>query len=229
MADLILVAHGTRSGAGVQTIAALAEAVSARIGTVRTAFVDVLGPTPAEVLASTGGPAVLLPAFLASGYHVHQDIPENIALSGHTDVTVTASLGPDPALARAMVARLREAGWRQGDAVVLAAAGSSDPRARAQVHIAAELLAEHTGPVSVGYIATGEPRVVDVVARVRRATGRRVFIASYLLAPGLFQQRLQGCDADGVAAPLGVHREIVDLMVRRFAVASNLEGVAHVA
>lgn len=221
--ELVLVAHGTRSAAGVENIAALAEAVSLRVGSVRTAFVDVLGPTPSEVLSTIEGPAVLLPAFLASGYHVHHDIPEHVELSGHPDVAVTQALGPDPVLARVMTGRLREAGWRRGDAVVLAAAGSSDPRARQEVHAAASMLERHTGPVGVGYVATGEPRVPDVVAAAR-ASGKRVFIASYLLAQGLFQERLAECGADGVAQPLGVHPEIVNLLVRRFASATVVSG-----
>jgi sirohydrochlorin ferrochelatase len=44
---------------------------------------------------------------------------------------------------------------------------------------------------------------------------RRVFIASYLLAPGLFHDRLADCDATEVAAPLGMHPRVVDLVVAR--------------
>ena len=47
----VIVAHGTRNPHGVTMIAEIAAAVSERIGTTRTAFVDVLGPTPAEVLS----------------------------------------------------------------------------------------------------------------------------------------------------------------------------------
>ena len=62
------------------------------------AFVDVLGPTPAEVLARRlPGPAVVVPAFLSRGYHVTADIPTHVAASGHPDVTVTDALGPGPA------------------------------------------------------------------------------------------------------------------------------------
>ena len=92
---LILVAHGTRSTAGVQTIEALSSAVAARIGPVRTAFVDVLGPNPAEVLAEATEPSVVVPAFLASGYHVHADLPAHIAESGRA-ASVTQTLSPDP-------------------------------------------------------------------------------------------------------------------------------------
>ena len=214
---LILVAHGTRSAAGVQTIEALSSAVAERIGPLRTAFVDVLGPNPAEVLGSAvGRPAVVVPAFLASGYHVHTDLPSRVAESGHPDVSVMPPLGPDSRLADVMLDRLREAGWRRGDAVVMAAAGSSDARARRELHWAATLLAGRAGDVRLGYVATGEPRVGDVINRLRAVGRWRIFIASYLLAPGLFHDRLADTGATAVAAPLGVHPGVVDLIVDRF-------------
>lgn len=213
----VLVAHGTRALAGVQTIGELATAVSARIGPVRTAFVDVLGPNPAEVLADVFGPAMVVPAFLASGYHVHTDLPARIAQSGHRAITVTPALGPDPVLADVMRARLIEVGWRPGDAVVMAAAGSSDSVAKYELLRAATMLAEHVGEVHLGCVATGAPRVPDVVRLLRAAGRRRIFIASYLLAPGLFHARLHEYGATAVSAPLGVHPGIVELVAARFA------------
>lgn len=233
---LVLVAHGTRSTKGVQMIASLAEAVareldrpaldgSAEFGgvpRVRTAFVDVLGPSPSEVLRDLADraesvPAVAVPAFLASGYHVYQDVPREIAESAHPSVAVTPAMGPDPALARIMHLRLRAAGWRPGDAVVFAAAGSSDARARQDVRRAAGMLAENLGtPVRIAYVATGAPRVPEVVAELREAGAQRVFIASYLLAHGLFHQRLHEAGADGVAEPIGVHPAVVRLIVERY-------------
>jgi len=214
---LLLVAHGTRNPHGVDTIAALADAVSARIGPTRVAFVDVLGPSPSEVLRDTDRPTVLVPAFLASGYHVHTDVPREVAAGGNEAVTVTRALGPDPALARVLVDRLRQAGRIEGDAVVLAAAGSSDPRARRDVHMTAGMVSALVGtPVRVGWIATGEPHVATVVDEVRANGARRVFVASYLLADGLFHRRLFESGADGVAAPIGVADPVVDLVVRRY-------------
>lgn len=221
---LVLVAHGTRSAKGVQMIGTLAEAVRAELVVsgdepqVRTAFVDVLGPTPAEVLRDLDcGPAVVVPAFLASGYHVYQDVPREVGDSGHPDVVVTPAMGPDPMLARVMRMRLRTAGLRDGDAVVLAAAGSSDARARHDVRRATTLLAEELGrSVHTAYIATGAPRVSEVVAALRESGRRRVFVGSYLLAHGLFQQRLFEAGADGVAEPLGAHPAVVRLLVDRY-------------
>lgn len=215
--ELVLVAHGTRSRAGIDTVAALAEAVAVRVPEVRTAFVDVLGPSPAEVLATVPGSAVLVPAFLASGYHVHTDVPREVVASGHRRVTVTRALGPDPVLAWILEFRLRESGWRPGDAVVMAAAGSSDRRARHDVRRAAALLSVRVRrDVPVGYIATGTPTVADAVRVLRAAGERRVFVASYLLAPGLFHTRLADAGADGVAAPLGAHDAIADLIAERY-------------
>ncbi|MFC4375210.1 sirohydrochlorin chelatase [Nocardia halotolerans] len=230
---LVLVAHGTRSARGVEMIAALADAVAAELGAngagaqeaapnpaLRTAFVDVLGPSPSEVLRDLDGPAVVVPAFLASGYHVYQDVPREVAESGHDAVAVTPAMGPDPALARIMAMRLRTAGWQPGDAVVFAAAGSSDSRARQDVRRAAGMLAEQIGaPVRIGYVATGAPRVPEVVATLRESGAQRVFVASYLLAHGLFQQRLHDAGADGVAEPIGVHPAVVRLIAERYRVA----------
>lgn len=218
---LVLVAHGTRNPRGVEMIAALADSVSRQIGATRVAFVDVLGPSPAEVLRDTAGSAIVVPAFLASGYHVHTDVPREIAESAHTSVTVTRALGPDPVLAEVMLDRLRDAGWHAGDSIVLAAAGSSDPRALEEHRRAATMLADAARvPVHIGYVATSAPTVSDAVAALRAAGRERVFVASYLLARGLFHNRLADAGADGVGAPLGVHDAIVDLVVARY-----LEGV----
>ncbi len=214
--DLILVAHGTRNPHGLNTITEIAAAVSAHVGPVRTAFVDVLGPNPRELLADSATPAVVVPAFLASGYHVNSDLPARVWESGHRGVTITPALGPDPILAEVMHARLIAVGWSPGDAVVMAAAGSSDPAARRDLDRAAALLASRVGQVHLGFVATGAPTVTDVVQRLRRGRRRRVFVASYLLAPGIFHTKLDGCGADAVAAPLGAHPALITLLARRF-------------
>ena len=174
---------------------------------VHVAFVDVLGPTPSEVLARPG-PArrSLVPAFLSRGYHVNADIPAHVAASGHPDVTVTEALGPSPQLVRVLAERLIESGWRPDDSVMLAAAGTSDPAARRDLHTTAAWLSAITGSrVELAFAATGEPRVADAVTALRDAGARRVVVASYLLSDGLFQDRLRDSGADVVTDPLGTH------------------------
>src|SRR5215470_14795120 len=178
---------------------------------VRVGYVDVLGPSVASLLSEVDGPVTLVPVFLARGYHVRADIPAAVADAGRRDLTVTPALGPDPALVEVALERLRTAGARPTDAVVLAAAGSADPRAIADVERAAQLLG-----APAGFIATASPSVEQVVRSVRahRSHGR-VAIASWLLAPGFFHTRLAGAGADIVAEPLGAHPAVADLIVRR--------------
>ncbi|NTY59047.1 sirohydrochlorin chelatase [Mycolicibacterium sphagni] len=213
--ELVLVAHGTRNPMGLDTITEIAAAVAEHVGAVRTAFVDVLGPNPREVLENTASSVVVVPAFLASGYHVNTDLPARVAESGHPSVTITPALGPDPVLAQIMRGRLLEVGWSPGDAVVMAAAGSSDPAARRELMHAAALLGDLVGEVHLGFVATGVPTVADIVRRLRRS-GRRVFIASYLLAPGVFHTKLGQCGAHAVTEPLGAHPDLVALLAHRF-------------
>jgi sirohydrochlorin ferrochelatase len=216
--SLMLVAHGTRKQQGVAMIGDLAEQVSATLGRpVHVSFVDVLGPTPSEVLAQMNGPAIVVPAFLSRGYHVTSDIPAHVAASGHPDVTVTEALGPGPALVRVLADRLIESGWRQDDSVVLAAAGTSDPGAQRDLHMMATWLSAVTSSrVELAFAATETPRVHDAVESLRRRGARRVVVASYLLSEGLFQDRLRDSDADVVTEPLGTHPRLVRLIANRF-------------
>jgi sirohydrochlorin ferrochelatase len=215
----LLVAHGTRKADGVAMIADLADRVGRQLGRrVHTAFVDVLGPTPAEVLTELpDGPAVVVPAFLASGYHVRVDVPAFVTASGHPDVTVTDALGPSADIVRVVVDRLVESGWKPTDSVILAAAGTSDDRAKRDLRVTATLLSAAIGArVELAYAATGEPRVADAVATMRSQGAGRVVVASYLLADGLFQDRLHQSGADVVTAPLVAHPGVARLIARRF-------------
>ncbi|UNB52223.1 sirohydrochlorin chelatase [Mycolicibacterium sp. YH-1] len=214
----ILVAHGTRKAEGVAMVGDLAERVGHTLGRhVRTAFVDVLGPSPAEVLGSVTGTAVVVPAFLAHGYHVRVDIPSFVTASGHPDVIVTDALGPSPQMVRVLTDRLVECGWRVGDSVVMAAAGTSDLGAQRDLRITAAMLSAAIGDrVELAFAATGEPKVADAVAGLRARGARRVVVASYLLADGLFQERLRASGADAVTAPLGLHPGVVRLVASRF-------------
>jgi sirohydrochlorin ferrochelatase len=217
--SLLLVAHGTRKQRGVELIGDIAERVSATLGRrVNVSFVDVLGPTPSEVLRQMPDePVVLVPAFLSRGYHVTSDIPAHVAASAHPDVTVTEALGPGSELVRALADRLVESGWRPGDSVILAAAGTSDPAAQRDLHTTATWLSTLTGSrVELAFAATGTPRVADAVAALRQRRQGRVAVASYLLSEGLFQDRLRESGADIVSEPLGTHPRLVRLIASRF-------------
>ncbi|GAC1405348.1 MAG: sirohydrochlorin chelatase [Mycobacterium sp.] len=213
-----MVAHGTRKQRGVAMVGDMAERVSATLGqTVHVSFVDVLGPSPSEVLSALPEPVTVVPAFLSRGYHVSTDIPAHIQASGHADVTVTAALGPGPQLVRVLADRLLESGWHRDDSVILAAAGTSDPAARRDLNVMATWLTAVTGSrVELAFAATGLPRVHDAVSALRARRRGRVVVASYLLSEGLFQDRLRASGADVVTEPLGTHPGLVRLIANRF-------------
>lgn len=225
--SLILVAHGTRRTEGIAMIGDLAEQVSTLLDdTVQVGFVDVLGPTPTEILADAaagGTPAIVVPAFLSRGYHVRADLPKHVAVSGHPDVTVTPALGPSPQLVAIVARQLCQSGWRPGDSIVLAAAGTSDHGARADLRSTARMLSTRTGSaVDLAFAATGEPTVEQAVADARAKSTGRVAVASYLLAEGMFLERLRGAGADLVSAPLGAHAGLARLIASRFQAARTV-------
>lgn len=215
--NALLVAHGTRKPSGVALVGQLARRVSTALGShVHVAFVDVVGPTPSEVLRGLTGPTVVVPAFLSRGYHVNTDIPAHVAASGHPHVTVTEALGPSPQLARALADRLCESGWRPGDSVVLAAAGTSDLYAQSDLRTMATWASAITSSRVELAFAAAAPHVADAVDELRRHGARRVVVASYLLSDGVFQDRLRSSGADAVTAPLGAHDGLVRLIASRF-------------
>lgn len=222
--NLLLIAHGTRDPAGAVVTERVAERARLRLGVpVHACYADVRGPTPADVLAEIGGPVVAVPAFLAAGYHVRADVAEQLRATGRTDVVLADAFGPDPVLVAAAAERIAEAGSRPDDAVVLAVAASSDPHAQADGARAARRMGRLLGrPVTLAPIVLGDrPGVADVVARLRSEGAHRVAVASWLLAPGLFQRNLDRCGADVVAAPLSDHDAVLEVLASRCAAAQD--------
>lgn len=221
-ASLVVCAHGTRDPLGRQTVRDVVAAVAGRLPGVPVleAYVDVHGPGVAEVVAGlpAGGrvAGVVVPLLLAGGYHVHVDIAQVTAARG--DVLASRALGPDDRLVDLLVERLRAAGAEPGSAVVLAPAGSSDPRAQADSATTAERLSRRwEGPVTLGYAAGPTPTVADAVRSAREsAGGGSVAVASYLLAPGFFQRRIEQAGGDVVTGPLAPDQRIVDIVVDRY-------------
>lgn len=231
---LVVLAHGTNDPAGRATWGALLTGVRSRLPevSVRLAWAGVARPQLADLLpkirasAATGDPnkpdepVVVVPAFLASGFHVRRDVPEQLAALGREDVTVTEPFGPDPVLVDAALGRLRAAGWGT-ERVVLAAAGSTDEVAQADLRTAADLVAARLGvEVPVGYIAGGAPKLADVVA----AQDGPVALLTWLLAPGVFHRWAGGSGATVVAEPLGDHPGVVDVVCARYRSALAVAG-----
>jgi sirohydrochlorin ferrochelatase len=221
---LVLAAHGSRDPAGQRVVEELAEAVrrAPAAPTVAVGYLQRAVPALIDVLASLHGPVVLVPLLLATGFHVRVDLPA--AAAGRPDVRLARPLGPDPALVDALADRLADSGAPPTADVVLAAAGSTDPGATAEAGTVAGLLARRLGrPVQIGFAAAGSPTVAAVIA-ARRAAGRPVALARYLLAPGHFATVTAAAGADWVAPVLGAHPAVVDLVLRRFVAAGGYCG-----
>ncbi|MGQ7349428.1 sirohydrochlorin chelatase [Quadrisphaera oryzae] len=208
---LVAVSHGTRSPAGRRTVAQLRLAVAAaRPGLeVVAAHVDVHKPALEDVvarLAAAGRACVVVPLLLSTGYHVRSDVASAVraARAAGGRAVAAAALGPDPVLVDLLLDRLTAAGAHDDDAVVLAAAGSLAPQAAADVeHVLAALSARRGAPVTAGYASAQAPTVAQACAALRRtggAPGRRVAVVPYLLAPGVFSQRLEAL-LDGSDGP----------------------------
>lgn len=217
---LVACAHGTRNPTGRRLVAELALAARRlRPGlTTTAAFVDVQPPTVVDVVAGLAGPAVVVPVLLSGGYHVHVDIAG--AVDQREDAVAARPLGPDARLAEVLRTRLVEAGADPADpgtAVVVAAAGSSDPRATADVQATAAMLqAWWAGPVTSGFGSAAQPPVPDAVAAARAAGASRVVVAAYLLAPGHFRDKLDAAGADLVTAPLLPDDRIAQVLLDRY-------------
>ena len=212
--SLGLISHGTSSALGQSLIEALAEAViddlRARglVDEVMLGHVDVQDPGVDEVIdrLPADRPAVLVPLLLSPGYHVHVDLAEALEGAGDRDIRLAPTLGPDPRLARILAERLPR--LRDGDEVVLAAAGSSDERANASCEEMGRLLADELGrAVSVGFLAGGGAPLKAIVEQ-NRQSGSRLVIANYLLAPGFFDDLartlISEADSSAESAPASV-------------------------
>ncbi|MEV7628883.1 CbiX/SirB N-terminal domain-containing protein [Actinoplanes sp. NPDC089786] len=236
MNPLIAVAHGTRSAVGQAQIRALVDAVAMCRPEldVRLAYVDVQHPRIGEVLPlraqsggvlplraqsggvlplraqsgdmlpiraqSKGAAPVIVPLLLSTGHHVRVDIAEAAG-----DCVVTPPLGPDPLLTEILAG----SAGRDHDALVLAAAGSSDPGWLAEIAgVAADLNAH------VAYASRDETK--DVVAGLREQGAERITVAAYLLAEGLFYRSLHRAGADHVTPPLCHDPRVAGLVARRY-------------
>jgi sirohydrochlorin ferrochelatase len=244
---LVAVAHGSKDPRAAATVTALAGAVRDRAHgvDVRTAFLDHCAPSLPQALAALApgdaagdAPAdvtqcVALPLLLTAAYHRKSDIPAQLAAAVAArpglDVVSAGTLGPHPLLLTALERRLREAGVavdspaeRAAISVVLAAAGSSDPSANATIAALAAQWARKRGWQAVvpAYASAAVPRPAEAVTSLRDAGAARVVVATYLLAPGYFADKIRdgalGAGAAAVSGVLGAAPEVADVVLHRY-------------
>jgi sirohydrochlorin ferrochelatase len=241
---LVAVAHGSadpRASATIAELAAVARERSPGLD-LRTAFLGHAPPSLPQVLGTIEADreVTVLPLLLTAAYHSKADIPRVLARTPLRRVSYGATLGPHPLLLDALDRRLAEALPSSGPisgpgahldpartAVVLAAAGSSDPEANATIAQMAARWQARTGWLAVrpAYASAAEPSPAAAVAGLLRDGAPRVVVATYLLAPGLFADRIRrtalAAGAAAVSPALGACAEVADVMLDRFTQAGS--------
>ena len=218
---LVLLAHGSRRPGPASVLSRTAERVSTILPgvEVRTGYVELQPPDPATALEGLVDP-VVLPFFLARGYHVLNDVPA--AVERHGSGTVTGHLGVEEHLLEAVAQRLHEASEPLGGItglghIILGAAGSRQAAALEEVETITHLLEARLGrEVTPAYLSAARPSVRDAVSTARARGARRVGVATYLLAEGRFHRALHSTGADVVAAPIGDHPALAELVALRY-------------
>ncbi|MFT4258239.1 sirohydrochlorin chelatase [Microbacterium sp.] len=215
--SLLAVSHGTDDAAGAAAIAALVAQVRVALPAVDVveAFVDVQQPDAAELAPTIDGPLVIVPLLLSRGFHVHHDLH---AIAATRPLTVVSDpLGPDVRLAEVLAQRLPD----DERPVILAVAGSRDPRSLTDAEGMGALLGAHLGrDVHLAYLAARQPDLPTALAEHPDAV-----VSTYLLAQGYFfdlaQRQAAGREVtlpllDGGAVP----HPLIDLVVSRYEAAA---------
>ena len=233
---LVALAHGSRDPRSAATINALvAEVRSLRPDLkIERAFLDLAKPsldTTIDRLARKHDEIVVVPLLLTEAFHAKVDVPSAVAAAAarRPDVQIRATpiLGLEARFLEVLDLRMREAlrsvRARELDALVLAAAGSSDPLANQSVARLARLWGSHHKlPVTAAFASSSPPATGEAVRAFRKEGRRHVAVASLFLAPGFLPERAAElaleAGAVAVSEPLGAHPEIARTVLARYAV-----------
>lgn len=234
---LIALAHGSRDPRSAATIKALVSEVRVMRPDLRVepAFLELSTPDFPRVvdrLVKAGhDEIVVVPLLLSNAYHAKVDVPAAItaAAARHAGLQIRASkiLGLETAFLEVLDTRLREAltdaRVRELDALVLAAAGSSDALAnQAMGRLARVWGSRHRLPVTAAFASATPPATGEAVRDLRQQGRRHVAVASMFLAPGFLPDRAAElaieAGAVAVAAPLGADPVLARTILARYAV-----------
>ena len=234
---LIALAHGSRDPRSARTIKTLVDTVRSMRPDLRVeaAFLDLSRPafdTVVDRLVKAGhDEIVVVPLLLTQAYHAKVDVPEVVAAAQarhpHLQIRASAILGTEPCFLEVLDLRMREAlkgaRVRELDALVLAAAGSSDPLANQAVARLGRLWgAHHKLPVTAAFASSSPPATGEAVRAFRGQGRRHIAVASLFLAPGFLPDRAAElaleAGAVAVSEPLGAHPELARTILARYAV-----------
>jgi len=236
---LVALAHGSRDPRHAATITALVDEVRRTRPDLKVveAFLEHSTPSFETVIARLvrqgHSEIVVVPLLLSEAYHAKVDVPAVIATAAerHPGIAIRAAgiLGLETTLLNVLDVRLRETlrehRVRELDALVLAAAGSSDVLAnQAVARLARVWGSHHKLPVVAAYASSAPPATGEAVRAFRAEGKRHIAVASLFLAPGWLPDRAAElaleAGAVAVSEPLGAHPEIARTILARYAVGS---------
>jgi sirohydrochlorin ferrochelatase len=234
---LVALAHGSRDPRSAATITALVDEVRAMRPDLRVepAFLELSKPsfqTVVDRLVKAGhDEIVVVPLLLTEAYHAKVDVPSAVAEAAARheglQIRATSILGLEACFLEVLDVRLREAlrvaRVRELDALVLAAAGSSDALAnQAVARLARVWGAHHKLPVTAAFASSSPPATGEAVRAFRGEGRRHIAVASLFLAPGFLPDRAAElaveAGAIAVSEPLGAHPEVARTILARYAV-----------
>ncbi|ABL81853.1 MULTISPECIES: sirohydrochlorin chelatase [unclassified Nocardioides] len=234
---LVALAHGSRDPRSAATIKALVDEVRALRPDLRIepAFLELSRPsftTVVDRLVKAGfDEIVVVPLLLTEAFHAKVDVPSAVAEAAERhpglQVRATSILGLEARFLEVLDVRMREAlraaRARELDALVLAAAGSSDPLANQSVARLARVWgSRHKLPVTAAFASASPPTTGEAVRAFRGEGRRHIAVASLFLAPGFLPDRAAElaleAGAIAVSQPLGAHPELARTVLARYAV-----------
>ena len=196
---LVALAHGSRDPRSAATITALVDEVRSMRPDLGSSAPSSTCPSRRSTPSSTGCPASTrrssscrccsprpttrrstCPSAIAAAQARHPEV----------QIRATPILGLEARFLEVLDLRMREAlaaaRARELDALVLAAAGSSDPLANQSVARLARLWGSHHKlPVTAAFASTAPPATGEAVRAFRKEGRRHIAVASLFLAPGL--------------------------------------------
>jgi sirohydrochlorin cobaltochelatase len=248
---LLLAGHGTRDPAGVAAFSAFTARLHAGLARqgidVAGGFIELSDPPLRDAVTELTGRGhrrvVAVPLVLSAASHSKSDIPAALAReqARHPglDWSYGRPLGPHPVLLGLLAARIAEqlglaasappsAASATPPAVLLAARGSTDPDANAEVCKTARLLWEGRDYAfaETAFVSLASPDVQAGLERCRLLGASRVIVARYFLFPGILPDRIAAqARAYGQAHPdldvrctevLGDSGELAGLVAERY-------------
>lgn len=241
---LVALAHGSRDPRSAAMVRAIVDDVRRRRPEVpvRAAFLAYCRPNLSAVVdglvAHGHDTIVVVPLLLTSAHHARVDVPMALetARRHHLDLELQLAevVGAGPLLLAALDERLSRAlrtfRAARPDALVLAAAGSTDASANAAIaRLADDWGRVHGLPANAAFASAASPTVDQAVRAWHRQGRRSVAVGSFFIAPGRLPDRVGRlalqADSAAVTDVLGGNPHVTSAVVARYSAVANEPAV----